>query len=88
ENGHGAQYLQAYPNPATEETMIYFDLPETYVNASIEIVNTLGSLIDVIKINEQRGSVELNSESLAKGLYFYHLRIGNEKFTGGKILIN
>jgi len=78
---------QNYPNPFFQNTRINYSIP---VSAKVELV-----LYDVqgrpvkIMVNEMKTAgnylYDLNTESLAKGVYFYRMRSGN--FTAVKKLI-
>ena len=78
---------QNYPNPFFQNTRINYSIP---VSAKVELV-----LYDVqgrpvkIMVNEMKAAgnylYDLNTESLAKGVYFYRMQSGN--FTSVKKLI-
>lgn len=74
----------SYPNPATENTMIYFSLPQA-ANANINIYNLNGQLVKNI-INEEMSagqhSVSVSVTDLEEGVYFYSLT------TSGNVNIN
>ena len=70
---------QNYPNPARNETIIKFSLPQkTKVTLSLFDMN--GRLVKVL-ISESRESgthaVTLNAGTLTKGLYFYKIQAGD-----------
>ena len=70
---------QNYPNPARNETIIKFTLPQkTKVTLSLFDMN--GRLVKVL-ISESRESgthaVSLNTGTLTKGLYFYKIQAGD-----------
>ncbi len=67
---------QNYPNPFNPSTMIQFDLPQRSV-VTLKVYNLIGS--DVLTLIDNRVMeagveiVEINSQNLASGLYFYRI---------------
>ena len=70
-----------YPNPFAISTKILFDLPAP-ARISVSVVDVLGRVVKVSPLQEftaGRGRVlDLNTEGLASGVYFYGLRINME----------
>jgi uncharacterized repeat protein (TIGR02543 family) len=67
---------QNYPNPFNPSTMIQFDLPQRSV-VTLKVYNLIGS--DLLTLIDNRAMeagikiVEINSQNLASGLYFYRI---------------
>ena len=71
--------LQVYPNPATDNLTLEF--PYKQGNANIIIINELGQTVishDAVNIND---AVELNIQSLSKGLYLVFVKNGDSTFS-------
>ena len=70
---------QNYPNPFNPSTVINFKVPFKS-RVTIKVFNILGSEVATI-LNEEKPagsySVTFNAGSLASGVYFYQLRVGN-----------
>ncbi len=70
-----------YPNPFSEETTIYFELPLTNpIEVQIAIYNSQGNKIQDIILPKYFGkgqSIKWNSKGLPAGLYYYKLSAGS-----------
>ncbi len=80
--------ISLYPNPATTNATIEFNLRET-TPVSISMINALGQTV----LNENLGKINgfqkhiINTTSLENGLYFLSIKTGNETVTR-KITVN
>lgn len=78
---------QNMPNPASDQTSIYFSLKENGL-VSIALYNSLGvKVMDVINNNFPAGSykTEIDVNSLASGIYFYEMNVNG--FSARKAMI-
>ncbi|MGZ4057078.1 MAG: T9SS type A sorting domain-containing protein [Bacteroidia bacterium] len=69
-----------YPNPATNQISLEFDLPETK-NSLIEIKNVLGQTVKSISnIAFQKGAnkIEIDVSEFSNGVYFVQLQNNNQ----------
>ncbi|MBC7865158.1 MAG: T9SS type A sorting domain-containing protein [Bacteroidia bacterium] len=78
-------FSNAYPNPATSVATIKYDF-SVQAKTKIKLYNAVGSLVKEFKIEDQNGKLNINTDELSNGLYFYSL-IVNDKVTGTKKLI-
>jgi len=78
--------LSAYPNPSTDRINIY-PVPATNGQGSVEIYNALGQLMILKNLGESGNStrIELNTETLKPGLYFYY--VAKSEFNGSGTFI-
>jgi hypothetical protein len=81
------EVLNIYPNPATNQISIEFELAETK-NTFIEVKNILGQTIKTIAnttLSKGTNKIELNLSDFANGIYFIQLhndsKVVNKKFT-------
>ena len=75
-----SESLKIYPNPATNQITIDFDLLETK-NTFIEIKNVLGQTVKTFSNNAvQKGSnkIEVDISEYSNGIYFVQLQNGNQ----------
>ncbi len=83
--------LGNYPNPFNPSTTIKFIVKSNVQSqAVIRIYNSLGVLVDVIKIDLRglgRYSVVWNAGKYSSGVYFYTLDFGNEILSSKMLLI-
>jgi len=66
-NEHGS--ITLYPNPVTDQCFIYFDYPESLLNYTIQIVNTLGEDIE-LPYDKNSNTISLDTKELSSGIYF------------------
>jgi len=66
--------LSNYPNPFNTSTAINYNLPQNIREASIEIYNIKGQMIEKLQVSNLQSSIEWNAEGLAPGIYFYKLK--------------
>ena len=80
---------QNYPNPFNPSTNIEFSLPEQSI-VRLTIFNMLGQKVATLA-NERKEAgvytVNWNASSVASGVYFYRLNVGNKVFTKRMMLI-
>lgn len=79
---------QNIPNPFNGTTSIKYFVPNSYKSAAIVFSNNAGQVIDTIEL-KVLGDNELyfNSDSLAKGVYYYTLFVDSRKFDTKKMVI-
>lgn len=75
ENTMAISIGQNQPNPADNYTYINTGRPSQ--NAVIEIYNSIGELVMTENVSANSPMVMINTNSLAEGVYFYRMVIGN-----------
>jgi hypothetical protein len=74
EKNSNAKLFQNAPNPFTQETVIKYELPDIYQNASISIFDMQGLPVKTIKLtNFDNNQVIITGNELNAGLYIYVL---------------
>ena len=67
---------QNTPNPFAESTTISYDIPVSFSDAKIIILDGQGSVLKVFKINDSgKGELTVYSENLSNGVYSYSLLV-------------
>jgi hypothetical protein len=80
-------HLRLYPNPTDKTlTIDYNDFP-TYAAQKILIHNVYGQLIREVKLDGQRGSVDVNVANLSEGIYYYYVPSSSKLLFSGKLVI-
>lgn len=72
------------PNPVREQTQIRLDLPQTYTNAEIVLIDIKGAVVKTVhrgNLNSGAQTIEVNRNSIANGLYFVRLRADGQVAT-------
>ncbi len=85
----GGNMMNVYPNPANNQSVIDITVTEDAI-VELKIVNILGEEIKVITSEKMRkGTHRIVNDlsSLASGLYYYQLTVGNKKLVQ-KLMIN
>ena len=80
--------FQNTPNPFTDQTIIGFDLPQE-MEAEIVIHNSLGAVVKRIngKYTSGYNSIEVSSELMESGVYYYTLRTETYSATKNMIIV-
>ncbi|MBI3503056.1 MAG: DUF3494 domain-containing protein [Bacteroidetes bacterium] len=62
------------PNPFSDYTVIYYQLPENTSDATITVYDITGkSLLKNYKVSEMKGSVKITTQDMQNGVYIYRL---------------
>ncbi len=79
---------QNIPNPFNGTSTIKYFLPDGITNASIVFSNTFGQVFSTVAIQKSGdGELNVNSDGLATGTYFYTLFVGSQKIDSKKMVI-
>ncbi len=79
---------QNIPNPFNGTSTIKYYLPSGIDNASVVFSNSLGQVVSSIAIDKSgEGELNINSDGLASGTYFYTLYVGSKGFYSKKMVI-
>lgn len=72
-----------YPNPAVNKAQISFTSKTSSQNASVTLINSLGSVVSVKKlsVNAGKNNVEIDADNLSTGIYFATISVNNIKTT-------
>ena len=88
ERKYGPILYQNIPNPFNGTTSIKYYVPLDYKNAAIVFSNNLGQVIDNVPLKKLGdGEMFFNSDSLAKGIYYYTLYVSGRKIDTKKMVI-
>lgn len=80
-----AENFSAFPNPVTSTVMFSFD--GTTIDSQIEIYNSTGQMVDVIKISNNQNSIPWSRGDLKQGLYYAILKNEKASFVSRIILL-
>lgn len=80
-------FSDAYPNPADKEVRFDFSLPKGLDNTTLSVHSILGAEISKVKINEQEGTLKVNTAGLNEGIYFCALVVDNNTVLSRKLVI-
>jgi hypothetical protein len=78
--------FNVYPNPAI--TQVQFSFFNLKTNASLQIYNMMGALIETITISKETGEIILNVEHYKAGIYFARFENGDGSAETCKFLVS
>lgn len=79
--------LNGYPNPASDMFTVTYS--ETISdNANLIIMNSVGEVIRIERLNSASGRVDLNITEFPSGVYFYQIKDGERSSTMKKLVIS
>lgn len=84
---NGIKISDAYPNPATNKVNFNFDLTGGINNASVNIVNLLGSTVKSVNLTKSTNKVSIDISDLPRGVYFYSVVANGNIFKTKKLVI-
>ncbi len=76
-----------YPNPATTNVTIDYNLPLEVNNANIKIVNILGSVVKEQQLSKLDNKVRINTSNMNSGIYFYSINVNGYNYLTKKLII-
>ncbi|MDD5571060.1 MAG: T9SS type A sorting domain-containing protein [Bacteroidales bacterium] len=79
--------FKLYPNPANSFVEINYSLPNELKDASFVLLDILGKEIKSIRISGTKGTINLQTSSLAEGIYFCTIAEGNNAILTRKLIV-
>jgi hypothetical protein len=71
-------YLNAYPNPSSDQTVIDYHLPQKYSQGTLKIIDMNGNLIRSYKISQQSKNITIEKGLLNPGMYNCVIEAGDQ----------
>ena len=79
--------IWGYPNPTVDWIDVVYELPNEVTTGILEVNAVSGQIIQTIKINQNNGSITLNTSTWSPGIYFATLSIEGMQSNVYKIVI-
>jgi hypothetical protein len=76
-----------YPNPANQVVNFDYTLNK-YPNASLKVYSLIGSLVNEKAITSESGTVQMKTDYLPEGFYFYVLSSSGKELKSGRFMVN
>jgi len=76
-----------YPNPAIDKAIMHYTLSNDGSNTKIVLQNVLGSVINEYTLDPRDNKLQLETEQLNPGVYFYTLLINDEGLATRKLIV-
>ena len=67
--------LSAYPNPASDNLTVKYNVKGSVANVVLNVYDVLGQEIISKNLNGNKGSIKLNLEAVNSGVYFYAIKV-------------
>lgn len=83
---NGITFSNAYPNPATNTVNFDYKLSSNS-NATISIVNLLGSVVKRSDLNPASNKISIDVSDLPQGVYFYSIDIDGKVYKTQKLIV-
>lgn len=81
-----ARISDAYPNPAINSTAIKYEFA-TDGDAVLDIYNMIGDRVKQLSVAGTEGTIEIDTEELESGIYFYSLYFNGEAIKSKKLIV-
>jgi len=85
-NMEGYSVSNAYPNPATNQFNIDYDIPD-FNEASLKVYHSNGALIGRFPISSYSGTLTVSTSRLSSGIYFYSLEVDGKHLGVQKVMV-
>ncbi len=82
-----ASLSEVYPNPAINNAMVNYTLPENHQRASIVVTNMLGSRVKEITLSTAEGQARIPVADMTNGIYFYSLVVDDRIIQTRKFIV-
>jgi len=86
-NPENIKISDAFPNPATTETKITYELPKEIISARVIVRDLLGNTVKEMLLPDLTGEIVLNTSDLNGGIYFYSLLLNDQVYSTKKLII-
>lgn len=77
----------AYPNPASTQVNLDYNLPATAGKAQVKITNLLGTTVYDQSLEKKDGKLSIDVSNFNDGIYFYSLILNNTATTTRKFVV-
>lgn len=75
-----------FPNPNNGSMQLDYDLGSNS-DATFKLFDVTGRLINSFKLENTKGSLQMNEQTMHNGIYFYHILVGEKTIKTDKIVI-
>ena len=79
--------IKAYPNPATDNLTVAYDLNGKANHVTISVYDILGQNVTSKKLNNSKGLVQLDLQNVNAGIYFYTIKVEDKVLRTEKFIV-
>jgi hypothetical protein len=80
-------FLNAYPNPATDIIRVDYALPDDIKSARLNILDSSGKTVKNFLVDGHSDHLALNVNDLSSGIYHYYIEYDNSRTTSKKLIV-
>lgn len=82
-----AKVFNAYPNPATSNVTIQYDLAGHSTDARIVITSLVGNKVYTLPLSNPSGKASIDISNLVAGIYFYSIEANGQVISTKKLIV-
>jgi hypothetical protein len=75
-----------FPNPNNGNMQLDYDLA-SYTNATMNLYDVAGKLLKTYKLENTKGTIQINEQNLHNGVYFYTILVNGKSIKNDKIIV-
>lgn len=80
-------FLNAYPNPATDIIRVEYALPDDIKSARLHILDSSGKTVKNFLVDGHSDHLALNVNDLSSGIYHYYIEFDNSRTSLKKLIV-
>lgn len=81
------QIKSFFPNPAIKTAVMEYSINSNEYDAKITLQNVLGSIVETYELSPEENKLNISTENLNPGVYFYTLTIDDEGLATRKLIV-
>lgn len=85
--GYPDVFFNAFPNPATEQIRLVYELPINVKSAKLFLVDSNGRMLRNFQIDGHSDHITLNISDLSSGIYYYFIEYDKYRSASKKIIV-
>jgi len=79
--------INVYPNPASKQVTLSYELPQEQTNSTLQLYNAVGQLIESNAVKGYKGVFDKNVSALPNGIYYYTLLVNGVITATNKLVV-
>lgn len=79
--------LTTFPNPNLGKAIIQYELPQNNKTGIINIYTQQGELVKTLNVNNNQNEIEISTEDLKSGIYYFELNCNGYNSGGKKMIV-
>jgi hypothetical protein len=76
-----------FPNPSVKNAIMEYSISASDTDAKITLQNVLGSIVETYELSPDKNKLNISTEDLNPGVYFYTLSIKDEGLATRKLIV-